>query len=86
MFYFLQSYDFITIYDGPQNIYNQTGKVFPQTIQSSNLSMTIGFSSGDKRQDNTMENAGFEIAVEFVSSGIAGTQVNGIAVNKFIST
>ena len=62
MFLFPQSHDFLTIYDGTQKLDNQTGKLFPATIQSSNSNMTILFKSEGQGK-------GFEIGVEYIFPG-----------------
>ena len=71
MFYFLQSRDFITIYDGLQNINNQTAKSPPRNIRSSNSNMTIYFTSGDNGEDHENEDKVFEILVEYIFPGNA---------------
>ena len=75
-FYFLQSRDFITIYDGMQSIYdgmqtiyNQTEKTPPRNIRSSNSNITIHFTSGDDGKYDEKEDKAFEITVEYILPG-----------------
>ena len=73
---FPQSHDVITIYDGPDSIYNQTGKLAPRNIRSSTSNMKIYFTSGDEGEDNKKQpNNGFEIAVDYILSGNSGMKV-----------
>ena len=69
MFYFLESRDFITIYDGLQTIYNQTEGTPPRNIRSSNSNMTIYFTSGDNGEDYEKEDKAFKITVEYIFQG-----------------
>ena len=75
MFHFPKSHDIITIDDGTENIYNQTGEILPTHIRSSNSDMTIHFTSGDIWENATGEDKGFEIEIEYILSGNAEVQV-----------
>ena len=69
---FPQRYDFLTIYDGLDNIYNKTGKLAQTNIQSSASNMKIYFTSGDEGKDHKKPSNGFEIAVDYILPGNSG--------------
>ena len=69
MFNCPQISDFLTIYEGTDHIYNQTGKAPPRTIPSSTSNMTIYFTSGENSDEHKKDSKGFEIAVEYILSG-----------------
>ena len=75
MSHFAQSHDFISIYDGHQNIYNQSGIIHPRNIQSSSSNMTIHFTSGDKVEDDNGTDNRFAIDIKFILPGKAGIQL-----------
>ena len=75
MFHFPISHDIISIDDGTENIYNQTGKILPTNIRSSNSDMKIHFTSGDNWENATGEDKGFEIGIEYILPGNAEVEV-----------
>jgi phage-related protein len=75
VFYFLKSHDIITIDDGTENIYNQSGIILPTNIRSSNSNMSIYFTSGDNRMDDTGNDKGFEIVIKYILPGNAEVEV-----------
>ena len=81
VFHFPKSHDIITIDDGTENIYNQTGEILPTHIRSSNSDMTIHFTSGDIWENATGEDKGFEIEIEYILSGNAEVQVKWMTIS-----
>ena len=69
---FPQRYDFLTIYDGMDNIYNKTGKLAPRNIRSSASNMKIYFTSGDEGKNHKEPSNGFEITVDYIIPGNFG--------------
>ena len=63
------SNDYLSIFDGPDIILNQTGRITPAEIISSNSNVTINFRSGSKGGEK-----GFEIIVSLVLRGIVPVQ------------
>ena len=71
----------ITIDDGTETIYNQTGKVFPTNIRSSNSELAIHFTSGDNKHNGTEGENGFEIKIEYILAGYLDLHVTLLTIH-----